>query len=333
MKVLIIEGSRHTLMPEGPEIERRVLGSEVDVEWYGVVSAEESASILEDADAAIVRPGTPFTAQMVRSLKKARVLVSLGVGYEHIDIEAAARMGLPVCNVPDYGTEEVADSTVAMLLALQRKINLFQLNPEFSEWDWRIHIPIQRSRELQVGIIGLGRIGTAVAMRLKSFGHRICFYDPYIPRGIEKALGLMRLYDRDELLRSSNIISIHTPLTKETDSMVNENFLELLKPDAILINTARGKIFKSMDLIYRFLREKPEFRMGTDVLPIEPPPDHPLLTAFKNREPWLKDRLIICPHTAFYSKQACVEMRRFAAEIVQRVLTGHKPYNVVNEVT
>ena len=336
MKVAIIEGIRPTLMPEGPQIEREILGAGIGVNWYGLIKFEEYTSVLRDLDAVIVRPGTPFSKEMVLSLKKARVIVSLGVGYDHISIDTSREKGIPVCNVPDYGTEEVADSTVTMVLAHQRKIFLFNCHSscdsDFINWDWRIFKPITRSRQMRVGIIGLGRIGTAVALRLKAFGYEIVFYDPYIPRGVEKSLGLKRFHQKELLLNTADIVSVHTPLTEETRGMIDERFLELMKPRAILINTARGGIFKNADILFNHLKNYLEFRVGSDVWLEEPPINHPLLDVWKNREPWLGDRLILCPHSAFYSEESICEIRSFAAEIVKTVLSGGKPYNIVNGV-
>lgn len=333
MKVAIIEGKRPTLMPEGPRIESRILGDAAEINWYGVFQGDECKAALSDVDAVITRPGTLFTKGMIESLKKAKVIVSLGVGYDHIDIEAARAKGIPVCNVPDYGTEEVADTTVAMLLAHQRKIGLFN---DYSfrlgkvEWDWRIYRPIARTKNIRVGIIGLGRIGTAVAMRLKPFGYKILFYDPYLPRGVEKAVGIGRSFSLEQIISSSDIISVHVPLTEETIGMIDQSFFERMKPSAVLLNTARGGIFKNADLIYRFLRNRPELRIGSDVWPDEPPQDHALLEAWRKKEPWLGDRLILCPHSAFYSEEAMDDIRAFAAEIVKTVLEGGIPYNVVS---
>lgn len=334
MKVAIIEGIRPTLMPEGPDIERKILGRDVDVNWYGLIKTEEYVSILNDVDAVIARPGTPFSKEMVLSLKKVRVIVSLGVGYDHISTDIAKEKGIPVCNVPDYGTEEVADSTLAMLLAHQRKIFLFHhhVNADSMNWDWRVLTPIARTRQLQVGIVGLGRIGTAVAIRLKAFGCNIAFYDPYQPRGVEKAIGLNRFHQMEPLLSSSDIVTIHTPLTKETRGMIDERFLNLLKPRVILINSARGGIFKNANVLYNHLKNHPEFRIGSDVWPDEPPANHPLLDVWRQREFWLGDRLILCPHSAFYSEEAVREIRSLAAEIVKTVLNGGKPYNIINGV-
>ena len=334
MKVTIVEGIWTTLMPEGPEIERSILGSDIDITRHGLLKPDQYKSVLSDVDAVIVRPGTPFSKEVVLSLKKARVIVSLGVGYDHICLDVARERGIPVCNVPDYCTEEVADSTVAMLLAHQRKIFLFNYRYSLDSlaWDWRIHIPIPRAGEMQVGIVGLGRIGTAVALRLKPFGYKITFYDPYLPRGVEKAVGLNRFHQLDWLLNSSDVVTLHVPLTEETFGMVDKHFFELLKPNAILLNTARGGIFKNADVVYKFLKEHPQLRIGSDVWPEEPPEKHPLIEALKNREQWLQDRLILCPHSAFYSERSLYELRTLAAEIVKVVLDGGKPYNIVNGV-
>lgn len=333
MKIAIIEGERPTLMPEGPQIEREILGPGAEIKCHGEVKPGEYSAVLGDLDAVITRPGAPFSKEMISALKKAKVIVSLGVGYEHIDIKAANRKGIPVCNVPNYGTEEVADTTAAMILAHQRKINLFSFRSAGSDiidWDWRIHRPIMRTGKTRVGIIGLGRIGTAVAMRLKAFGYAINFYDPYLACGFEKSLALGRIDSMEAVVSSSDIISIHTPLTQETSGLVDDRFFDLMKSSAILINTARGGIFKSADVIHNALKSRPQIRIGTDVWPEEPPKNHPLLKAWRDRAAWLGDRLIICPHSAFYSESATQEIRAFAAEVVKAILDGKEPYNVIN---
>jgi len=333
MKIAIIEGKRPTLMPEGPEIERRIFGPDAEIRWYGSLKSGEYKKALGDIDAVITRPGTPFSKEMVGSLKKAKAIISLGVGYDHICLKTAEKMGIFVCNVPDYGTAEVADTTVAMLLAHQRKVNLFCDKTSRSgnfEWDWRVYRPIKRTRDMRIGIIGLGRIGTAVAIRLKGFGYAISFYDPYLGRGFEKSMGLDRSHSMETLIKSSDAISIHTPLTEETEGIIDEKFFGRMKPAGILINTARGGLYKSADIILHYLKAHPELRIGTDVWPDEPPRDHPLLTAWTKREAWLGDRLIVSPHAAFYSEAAMKDIRAFAAEVAKTILTGGKPYNIVS---
>ena len=244
------------------------------------------------------------------------------------------KKNIPVCNVPDYGTEEVADTTVAMILAHQRKVFLYRQRShiKLQNWDWRIHKEIKRSSNLNVGIIGIGRIGTSVAMRLKPFGYNINIFDPYANRGVEKSLGLNRVYDLEELLKNSDIITIHTPFSKETNGMIDERFFNIIKDDAIIINTSRGGIFDSLDTIEYFLKNKKNLRIATDVLPEEPPSTHSLLEQWRRGDEWLDDRLIIMPHTAFYSEESCYELRKFSVDIIKTVFTGGKAYNIVNSV-
>ncbi|MDD4910380.1 MAG: C-terminal binding protein [Candidatus Omnitrophica bacterium] len=334
MKAAIVEGLCPTLMPEGPIIERKILGPDVNITMYGSLQPEDYAPALEDADALIIRPGAEFPREMMLSMKKARVIVVLGVGYDNIPLDLAAEKGILVCNIPDYCTKEVADVTVAMIMAHQRKVSLFNYSCGAGtlDWDWRINIPILSSSQARVGIIGLGRIGTAVALRLKPFGYKISFYDPYLPETSANGLGLIKLDRLEELIISSDIVTIHTPLTRETEGMINEKFLAFLKSGAILINTARGKIFQDTQVIYKSLKERPQLRIGSDVWPDEPPLEHPLLTAWKDRESWLADRLILCPHTAFYSEESLRNLRVSAAKIVKKVFDGAKPDHVVDPV-
>ena len=181
-----------------------------------------------------------------------------------------------------------------------------------------------------IGIIGLGRIGTAVAMRARAFGMKILFYDPYIADGIDKALNFERL-ELNELLERADVISIHTPLTSETRNMVNMDFFDKVKPGAILINTARGSIV-SFEALYGALRDETIMAFGTDVLPIEPPDStDPLTLAWLNKEEWIRNKIIVTPHNAFYSKSAELEMRTKAALEIGRVIRGEAPRNCVNK--
>lgn len=326
-KVAIIEGKWATLMPEGPLIEQRVLGADVEISHYGVIRPENYKAALSDLDGVISRPGAPFSQEMLSVMRKIKIIVSLGVGYEQIDLKAATKRGIPVCNIQDYATEEVAESTVAMLLAHQRKIVSFH---HHSQWNWKTFEPIKRSDHLKVGIVGLGKIGTAVVKRLKPFEYQISYYDPYIAGEKGENLGLHRFSSFEELVKNSDIVSFHCPQTKETTAIIDEHFFDLVSDSAIVLNTARGSLFKNADIIYEALKKKPRLRIGSDTWPNEPPEDHPLLLALKNREPWLSDRLLLTPHASFYSEQALYNLRYISADIVRAVLDGEKPYNVIN---
>lgn len=328
-RVAIIEGPWATLMPEGPMVEQQVLGADVEISHYGLISPENYVAALSELDGVISRPGAPFSREMISVMKKIKVIVSLGVGYEQVDLLSTTQRGIPVCNVQDYATEEVAESTVAMLLSHQRKIVSFHYH---FQWNWKTFEPIKRSDHLKVGLVGLGKIGVAVAKRLKPLGYPISYYDPYISNETGRELGLQRISDFEALIQHSDIISFHCPQTKETTAIIDERFFNLIPDSAIVLNTARGGLFKSADVLYDALRKKTNLRIGSDTWPIEPPKDHPLLTALKNREPWLSDRLLLTPHAAFYSEQALYQLRHISSHIIKTVLEGEKPYNVINGV-
>jgi len=181
-----------------------------------------------------------------------------------------------------------------------------------------------------LGIIGLGRIGTATALRAKAFGLKVIFYDPYKDDGYDKSLGIRKVDTLHDLARLSDIVSIHTPLTKETENMIDDSFFKIIKPDSILINTARGSII-DLSALRNAMKKKIIKAAGLDVLPIEPSDDsQQLIVEWENNEEWLRGRLIVTPHVGFYSPEALKEMRIKASIEVKRVLEGKPPRNLVN---
>ena len=318
-----------------PDVEQQVLADLADVVVVGEEDDRRFPEELFDADALLVWHAR-VTTRTVERLSRCRAIVRYGVGYDNLDVEAAAARGIAVCNNPDYGTEEVADSVWALLLSLARGVLVF--NGEVRDgprgWDWSAARPLRRLRGRTLGIIGLGRIGTAVALRARPFGLAVLFYDPYKPDGYDKALGVMRAETLGELLAMSDIVSVHTPLTRETQGMINASFLERMRPGACLVNTARGAILESTACLEPFLRSGHLQGVALDVLPTEPlPPDDPLISAWRRQETWIRHRLLITPHAAFYSEEAFVEMRRKASAMVRAALEGHPLRNIVNGVT
>jgi D-3-phosphoglycerate dehydrogenase len=249
-------------------------------------------------------------------------VVRFGVGYDKINIKALSDRNIIFCNTPDYGTEEVADTACAMLFNLHRKIASHDRACRYFESGWQDNVlaPIQRSSDTSVGIIGVGRIGTAVVNRLKAFGFEIFGYDPYQPSGHEKAIGYIRTHSIKELLKKSQFVSLHCPLTEETRGLVDREFLSQMKPGASLINTARGGIISDLGVIEEALKSGHLASAALDVLPDEPPKDNPLILAWRNDEPWIQGRLFINPHTAFYSERAWYEMRYKTAETARLYL-------------
>lgn len=289
-------------------------------------------SALQKLDALIVwhMPVTWITAQ---HLSRCRIVVRYGTGYEKVDIPSLDRAGIPFCNTPDYGTEEVADTACGMILDLQRRISSYDaVSRKFSgSWQENIQRPIRRTGTRTLGLIGVGRIGTAVINRMKAFGYRIIGFDPYQPSGHEKAVGYHRMSTLDELLSASDIVSIHCPLNDETRGLINSETLALMKRGASLVNTSRGAIILDLLCLAAALRSGALGSVALDVLPTEPPAaDDPVITAWKNRESWLDGRLIINPHSAYYSEEALYEMRYKAAETVRLLLVEGKIRNRIS---
>jgi len=193
----------------------------------------------------------------------------------------------------------------------------------------RALVPIQRTSEQTLGIIGGGRIGSAVIERMKPFGFRILLYDPYLLENSKRTLGCELVESVAEVLQQADIVSIHCPLTDETRGMVNETFLSQMKPGSSLINAARGGIFADLDCLEDALRSGHLVSAAMDVLPHEPPKAHPLLQAWRQDEPWLTGRLIITPHTADYSERGWYEVHYRTAETARMFLIEGKVRNQI----
>lgn len=317
-----------------PDIERAVLGEGVPIECLNTEDEAEFPDSIKEADALLVWH-VRITEKTIRRLKKCMVIVRYGVGYDNVDFRCAQRYGIPFCNTPDYGIHEVADTTCGMILALTRKIFSYNHAAKRFSYGWQEHTqpPIKRSTEHKLGIIGAGRIGTAVALRMKGFGMNIGFYDPYVPSGYEKTLGVQRFDTQQELFEFSTIISLHLPLYDKVYGMVDEKFIARLNADTIFINTARGKLLKNLDVIYNGLVNKNLSAVGLDVLPDEPPlASERLIQAWEDPDSPFHSRIIINPHTSYFSDQAWNEMRIKAAENVKRILEGKEPKNLVTYV-
>jgi len=313
------------------KIEEEVFGPDADI-FVGQAkkAGEIPDSVWKNCNAILAWEKLQYDKQLLAKLDKCKVIVRVGVGFDNIDLAEAKRKGIIVCNVPDYGTEEVADQTMVLLLSLIR--GLFEFTNQAKERDWSRCNPVPiRLRNKVLGIIGLGRIGTAVAQRAKSFGIAVIFYDPYIKDGIDKALGVERVDRLDDLAKRSDIISLHAPLTEETEGMINNEFFANAKKGSILINTARGAIVDISAL--EIAMKKGVIRSaGLDVLPIEPSDDSQnLIVEWENDREWLRGRLIVTPHISFYSSEGYIEMRKKAAQEALRVLRGEKARNCVNQ--
>lgn len=301
-------------------VERPILEdvAEVETVWLGFRDPLPEAVL--DAQAVILWHGLRVDRPTIAGFRQCRAVIRNGVGYDTVDLDAAAERGIAVCNVPDYGTEEVADHALALILALYRQI--FPLDAEAKRLGWRIGCQsrMRRLRTQVLGIVGLGRIGIATALRAKAFGFRVVFFDPYVPTGLHKAVGVERVDSLDELLRLADVVSIHCPLTTETRGFIGERELALMKPSAFLVNTARGDIVQKAPL-FRALREGRLTGAGLDVVE-----DEPLRTAEEASTP----NLIVTCHAAFCSPEGMIEMRSTSARIARAAVLGEPVWNQVN---
>jgi len=270
----------------------------------------------------------------VNQYPNCKIIVRMGVGYDNLDSVAWGARGVPVCNVPDYGTSEVADHAVSLMLTLARGTHYYATRlaaDPVGNWGWAPGAPLMRRLRGQTfGVIGLGRIGMAAARRAKGFDMDIIFYDPHLPNGAELGIGFKRAQSLKELMQASDAISLHAPLSDETRHIINAESLSWAKDNLILINTARGPLV-DIDALHAALKSNQIAGAALDVLPSEPPvPLHPLFLALQAQEAWIKDRLILTPHAAFYSPPANLDIRRKAAEVVLYYLRDGRLTNCVN---
>jgi C-terminal binding protein len=302
------------------DIERAVLADAAEVRQMHVHEESEFAEIAGEIDGCIVSSNTYISRLSLSRMRRRTVVVRNGVGFDNVDVAEATRFGVLVCNVPDYGTEEVADHTLALMLALLRRLPDALADVAAGNWNWRACAATRRLRELSLGIIGCGRIGTAVALRAKSFGLQIGFYDPYVSAGYEKALNVCRFSDLNSLLEQSDVVCLHVPLTKETFHLIAAPELARMKQGSFLINTARGPVVDERALAAA-LQSGMLAGAALDVIEKEPNVSEELR---------LQKKCLITPHCAFYSQESLTELRRKSALIIYDVLNGKPARNVVN---
>lgn len=316
------------------EVERATAGDDFH---FDIFREREAARIAPElwarADALLVWHEVFIDRDLIARLERCRVIVRAGVGFDHIDLAAAGAAGIPVCNTPDYGTSEVADHAIGMLLALRRGLTFYddRLHRDpLANYTWAGAPLIARVRGSRLGIVGLGRIGTATALRAKAFGIEVIGFDPYLPRGQEIALGVRRVESLEELLREADAVSLHTPLTDETRHLINAETLALMRPHAVLINTARGAIV-DIDALYTALIEDRLGGAALDVLPEEPPQaERPLIAAMRNGDQRLRYRLLLSPHAAWHSRASQTDARRLSTQTLVSYLRDGRLWNCVN---
>jgi D-3-phosphoglycerate dehydrogenase len=281
---------------------------------------DELLSLVRHADA-ILTCFAQVPASVIRAGERLQVVGRYGIGVDNIAVAEATRLGIPVTNVPAYCLDEVAEHALALLLALARKINVYdRAVHQDSNWALQSGMPMYRIKGRTLGILGFGKIGQTLAQKARGLGLRIIVHDPTMGETAVRQHGAEPV-SLDDLFTRSDFLSIHAPATPETRQLVNEARLRRMKPTAYLINTARGAII-DQEALFIALREGSIAGAALDVfVPERLPGDHPLLTL---------PNLIATPHVAFYSEESVLELEVKAARNVAAILSGRRPESIVN---
>tara|TARA_A100001011_G_scaffold394757_1_gene487921 strand:+ start:2414 stop:3418 length:1005 start_codon:yes stop_codon:yes gene_type:complete len=321
---------------QNPDLEKKILQNEAEIICLNETDENKFPKEIINADGLLVWHAK-ISEITLKKLKKNTAIIRYGVGIDNIDLKSVKKYGVTFANTPDYGVSEVADTSCALILNLIRKIHLYNNKTKLSFGKWQKEVvninqdlPVIRTSEHKLGIIGLGRIGSSLALRMKNFDMQVGFYDPYVGSGYEKVLGIKKYETLDELKSNSSIISINATLNSETKKMVNEKFINSLNNNTILINTARGAIVENLDIILDGLKKNKLSAVGLDVLPEEPPKENEdLIKVWRNSQDKLSERIIINPHAGYYSTTSIKEMRTKASSNMLSFLKGEKVKNIV----
>jgi D-3-phosphoglycerate dehydrogenase/C-terminal binding protein len=313
-------------------VEQSILGELAEVIALGAEREEQLRGRIEDAACLMVYHFLGLGAKTINRLQQCKLIIRCGVGIDNVDCAAARKKGIAVANVPDYGTEDVADTAIGLMLSLTRGSHLLnsRLRSGRGPWSYTQAMPLHRLRGRVFGVVGLGRIGTATAHRAKALGMSVLFYDPYVGDGWDRAHGVRRTETLNELLSQAHILSLHCPATPETIGMIRAEQLARLPHGSFLINTARGALVDA-GAIPPAIRSGQLAGAGLDVLATEPPSDdEPLLAAWRDPADPCHDRVIITPHAAFYCEEGMIDIRVKASEACRKALLGEPLRNVVN---
>lgn len=301
-------------------IEREVFGQQATIRMLGALTESQILDSIGDAEIVLLYHDISLSLSSISKMQKCKAIIRCGVGYNNVDIKAAGDLGIVVCNVPDYGTEDVADHALMLLLSATRRLIPSHEAIRAGGWDSQLVFGTPRLRGKTLGLVGCGRIGTAMALRARALGMDIAFYDPFVRPGTDKMLGIRRVWTIEDLMRQSPFISLHCWLDEGSRHIINSETLGCLQPGSILVNTARGGCIDEVALIDA-LENGQLAGVGLDVSEEEP---------VRTRALRSHPRIVWTPHVAYYSVEGYREMRQKGAEEGLRVLSGKVPLNPVN---
>ena len=296
--------------------------AEAGFEIVYVRSEKDEDLIKEVKDAsAIVLIARNITPRIIDSMEKCELIQTLSVGYDCVDLAAATAKNIHVCNCPVYCTDEVANHAITLVLTVARKIHLIIPNTRDARWDYLYTKPVYNFKDKTFGIIGLGKIGRTIVQKAKGFQMKVAAYDPYVDDDIFMLKDVERKYELDDLLRESDYITIHAPLTPETHHMIDERAFDIMKDNAVIVNTARGAIIDE-EALCRALEEGKIAGAGIDVLEKEPPTKDTRLCKLSNA--------VVTPHIAWYSVESFKRDMVHGMDELINVLNGRRPKYIVN---
>jgi D-3-phosphoglycerate dehydrogenase len=269
---------------------------------------------------------TPLPAELIERLDgRVKGLVRIAIGYDIIDVDAASKRGIPVCNIPDYGIEEVAVHAMTLVLSIIKKVPLYDKAMRKGQWTKQVlmlgHTP-RRLSTLTLGLLGFGHIAKNVAQYAKGFGMKVVAADPYIPEAVFTELGVQKVTN-DELFAAADVISVHVPLFKETFHLIGRDSIAKMKDGVFIVNTARGPLVSEADLV-EALKSGKVAAAGLDVFEEEPISD-------PKRELLQLDNVVVTPHIAYHSQEGFEDLQRKACITAVALCKGEMPYNAVNK--
>lgn len=295
-----------------------ILEGSAEVVNNPTITPEELLETIDQYEGIIVRSRTKVTKEVIENAKNLKIIARAGVGVDNVDVDAATDHGILVVNAPQSTSITVAEHTMGLILSLSRKIAIADASVKAGKWEKSKFMGMEL-RNKTLGVIGMGRIGSQVVQRAKAFEMDIVVYDPYISEKAAKELGA-EIMSLEELIKVSDVMTIHVPLTPETKGLISKEQLTQMKDNAIILNCSRGGIINEADL-YEALKERPELKAGLDVYENEPLEDSPLTTL---------DNVVLTPHIAASTKEAQRDAAIIVAKEVKEVINGNTPSNVLN---
>ncbi|MFW6003177.1 MAG: C-terminal binding protein [Halanaeroarchaeum sp.] len=303
------------------DIEAATFGDlDVDLRLSGGTSEAHVAEDGADATGIIVDANVPVPGSAIASMDNLEIVARSGIGFDNVDLEAAREHDVRVTNVPDYCIEEVSTHALGLILTLGRKLHVYDRETSEGRWEWADGVPIERLSEKTLGIVGHGNIGSRAAAKAEPFFGRRLAYDPYVTDSSLRDAGVEPA-SFEVLLSEADVVSVHPPLTAETEHMFDASAFDRMSRGTVLVNTSRGGVV-DQEALATALDDGTVAAAGLDVLEREPPVDDPLLE---------RDDVVATPHAGWYSEDAMEELRRAAAEEVKRAIEGRPAINPVDE--